>query len=101
MLMRRLVVFQPYVMIHTAYRSFSPSYNNNNIIDHSVNSILYQRGLYPQEDFEPVKRNGLSLWTTTDPALKTYLKTLLVQLESMYHYEHEEKTIFIKSLIYS
>jgi len=46
----------------------------------AVNSILYQRGIYPSSTFETVQRYGLPMLITTDGALKEYLGEVLRQL---------------------
>lgn len=47
----------------------------------SVQSILYQRGIYPAEDFRPVKKYGLQMLITTDDGLETYIQDCLKQVE--------------------
>jgi len=47
---------------------------------YSINSILYQRGIYPPETFQKVNKYGLSMLVTTDPGLKDYLGKVLNQL---------------------
>jgi mitotic spindle assembly checkpoint protein MAD2 len=44
-------------------------------------SILYQRGIYPQEQFERSKKYGLTLLVTSDPELKKYITNFLKQLD--------------------
>lgn len=46
----------------------------------AVNSILYQRGVYPPESFTTVAKYGLSAQVTSDEGLKTYLAAVLRQL---------------------
>jgi len=46
-----------------------------------INSILYQRGLYPADSFRREKRYGLTLLVTADPKLEDYLHPLLTQIE--------------------
>jgi len=41
-----------------------------------INSILYQRGLYPSEAFTRVQKYGLTLLVTTDPELIKYLNNV-------------------------
>ncbi|MXQ79840.1 hypothetical protein E5288_WYG006888 [Bos mutus] len=41
-----------------------------------INSILYQRGLYPSETFTRVQKYGLTLLVTTDPELIKYLNNV-------------------------
>ena len=47
---------------------------------YSINSILYQRGIYPPENFARVQKYGLSMLVTTDNGLKDYLAQVLRQL---------------------
>lgn len=44
-------------------------------------SILYQRGVYPPETFERVKKYGLSMVVSTDKGLKSYLTQILSQIQ--------------------
>uniref|UniRef100_A0A3P8NUC3 Mitotic spindle assembly checkpoint protein MAD2A n=1 Tax=Astatotilapia calliptera TaxID=8154 RepID=A0A3P8NUC3_ASTCA len=46
-----------------------------------INSILYQRGIYPPETFTRVTHYDLSLLLTTDPKLKSYLTNVVSQLK--------------------
>jgi len=52
---------------------------------YGVNSILYQRGIYPPETFKPVKKYGMSLFITTNDQLKTYLANILQQINGLYY----------------
>ena len=45
-----------------------------------VNSILYQRGIYPPDSFETVQKYGLQMVVTKDDALKNYVGNVLQQL---------------------
>mmetsp|Transcript_25636 Transcript_25636/g.35427 ORF Transcript_25636/g.35427 Transcript_25636/m.35427 type:complete len:204 (+) Transcript_25636:404-1015(+) len=47
---------------------------------YAVNSILYQRGIYPPETFERKKKYGLQMLVTADHGLNTYLSQVLMQL---------------------
>jgi hypothetical protein len=49
----------------------------------SINSILYQRGVYPPEGFEVKQKYGLSMLVTTDEGLKSYLSQVLTQLQGV------------------
>ena len=42
--------------------------------------ILYQRGIYPPNDFTLVKKYGLTLFTSNDVQLQEYINTILAQL---------------------
>ncbi|XP_024229616.1 mitotic spindle assembly checkpoint protein MAD2A-like [Oncorhynchus tshawytscha] len=46
-----------------------------------INSILYQRGLYPPETFSRVAQYDMSLQLTTDTKLKNYLTNVVTQLK--------------------
>lgn len=48
--------------------------------EYSVNSILYQRGIYPPETFKRVSKYGLAMMLTTDEALSTYISHVMRQL---------------------
>lgn len=47
---------------------------------HSYDRILYQRGLYPPEDFKMVKKYNLNMLVSTDDGLQGYLKKIMGQL---------------------
>ncbi|KAJ3291563.1 Mitotic spindle checkpoint component mad2 [Rhizoclosmatium sp. JEL0117] len=49
--------------------------------DFSINSILFQRAIYPPEDFKVVKRYGLNLLVNADFAVQAYLKQIMTQIE--------------------
>lgn len=46
-----------------------------------INSILYQRGIYPPETFTRVTHYDMSLQLTTDSKLKNYLTNVVSQLK--------------------
>ena len=48
-----------------------------------INSILYQRGIYPSETFTRVQKYGLTLLVTTDPELIKYLNNVVDQLKGI------------------
>ncbi|KAK3259681.1 Mitotic spindle checkpoint component mad2 [Cymbomonas tetramitiformis] len=47
---------------------------------YAVNSILYQRGIYPPETFERKKKYGLTMLVTSDHGLTAYLSNVLQQI---------------------
>jgi len=58
-----------------------------------TDSVLYQRGIYPPEDFKVVKKYGLNVLVTTDDEVKSYIKRIMAQLSrtdptfsSIFHY---------------
>ncbi|KAL1963445.1 hypothetical protein VTN77DRAFT_8346 [Rasamsonia byssochlamydoides] len=48
--------------------------------EYSINSILFQRGVYPAEDFTAVKKYGLNMLVTADDQVKAYIKKIMSQL---------------------
>lgn len=50
--------------------------------EYSINTILYQRGIYPAEDFKVVKKYGLNMLVSTDDDVKKYIKRIMKQLHS-------------------
>ena len=48
----------------------------------SINSILYQRGIYPPETFTRVQKYGLQMLVTSDEGLSKYLGEVLAQLSN-------------------
>ena len=45
-----------------------------------MESVLYQRGIYPPEDFKVVKKYGLNVLVTADEEVKNYIKRIMGQL---------------------
>lgn len=56
---------------------------NNNFfcLAYGINSILYQRGIYPPESFEPMERFGIFFLMSVDEKIKTFLETVLGQVQ--------------------
>ena len=48
---------------------------------YGINSILYQRGIYPPETFEPTEHFGLCILMSTDPKIVDFFKVVLGQVE--------------------
>ncbi|KAF7393199.1 hypothetical protein HZH66_009032 [Vespula vulgaris] len=48
---------------------------------YGINSILYQRGIYPPETFEPAEQFGLFFLMSTDEKIKSFLDTVLGQIQ--------------------
>ncbi|KAJ2556362.1 Mitotic spindle checkpoint component mad2 [Coemansia sp. RSA 1933] len=46
-----------------------------------INSILFQRGIYPAEDFDVKKKYGLDMWVTNDLSVEKYLKKIMESVE--------------------
>ncbi|KAI9813201.1 MAG: Mitotic spindle checkpoint component mad2 [Thelocarpon impressellum] len=48
--------------------------------EYSINTILFQRGVYPAEDFSAVKKYGLNMLVSSDDQVKAYIKRIMSQL---------------------
>lgn len=58
-------------------------------LEYSVHSLLYQRGLYPADDFQLVKKYNLSLLISNDDKVKEYIATIMKQLHRMVFIVHK------------
>ncbi|CAH0626870.1 unnamed protein product [Chrysodeixis includens] len=47
----------------------------------AINSVLFQRGLYPPESFKAEQQYGITLLISEDPQIKDFLTNLLTQSE--------------------
>jgi len=52
---------------------------------YGINSILYQRGIYPPETFTREQQYGLTLLVSTDDVLKKYLTNVLSDVKKWLH----------------
>lgn len=52
----------------------------SDFFEYSINTILFQRGVYPAEDFTPVKKYGLNMLVSSDDQVKAYIKKIMGQL---------------------
>ncbi|KAI9885963.1 MAG: hypothetical protein M1823_002241 [Watsoniomyces obsoletus] len=48
--------------------------------EYSIHTILFQRGVYPAEDFTAVKKYGLNMLVSSDDQVKAYIKRIMSQL---------------------
>ncbi|KAJ2461682.1 Mitotic spindle checkpoint component mad2 [Coemansia sp. RSA 2424] len=48
---------------------------------YGLNSILFQRGLYPVEDFDRKKKYGLDVWVSNDMNVTQYLDKIMASVE--------------------
>ncbi|CAG87370.2 DEHA2D16412p [Debaryomyces hansenii CBS767] len=47
----------------------------------AINSILFQRGIYPPEDFHTIKKYGLPLLVSADDDVKAYIEKIMSQVK--------------------
>ena len=64
---------------------------------YSINSILYQRGVYPPETFTRVPKYGLTMLVSTDDSLKQYLGHVLKQLGDWLHAGEVQRLVLVIS----
>ncbi|XP_057641161.1 mitotic spindle assembly checkpoint protein MAD2A-like [Chionomys nivalis] len=64
-----------------------------------INSILYERGIYPSETFTRVQKYGLTLLVTTDPELIKYLSNVMEQLKDWLYKRSVQKLVVVISNI--
>ena len=62
---------------------------------YAVNSILYQRGIYPPETFERKQKYGLGMLVTTDESLKAYLVNVLQQINDWMMQKMLQKLVLV------
>jgi len=62
---------------------------------YSINSILFQRGIYPPETFQHVKKYGLGMLVTSDSGLRAYLSQVLQQLSSWLMAGHVQRLVLV------
>ena len=62
---------------------------------YSINSILFQRGIYPPETFQHVKKYGLGMLVTSDLGLRAYLSQVLEQLSSWLMAGHVQRLVLV------
>ncbi|KAK2761493.1 mitotic spindle checkpoint component mad2 [Colletotrichum kahawae] len=48
---------------------------------YSIHTILFQRGVYPAEDFSAVKKYGLNMLVSSDDQVRAYIKKIMGQLD--------------------
>ncbi|KAK7732196.1 Mitotic spindle checkpoint component mad2 [Botryosphaeria dothidea] len=48
--------------------------------EYCIHTILFQRGVYPAEDFSAVKKYGLTMMVSSDDQVKAYIKKIMSQL---------------------
>lgn len=65
--------------------------------NYGINSILYQRGVYPPDMFTTVQKYGLAILITTDKGLQDYLDNILTQLKEWLEAKAVHRVILVIS----
>lgn len=63
--------------------------------NYGINSILYQRGLYPSSSFNQREKYGLPLLMTTNQELKRYLDVVLNQMRKFLESKNVHKIVIV------
>ena len=63
--------------------------------EYGINSILYQRGLYPAEEFIQQEKYGLPLLVTSNVQLKRYLDVVFDQMRTFLHNKNVHKIVVV------
>ncbi|XP_046579120.1 mitotic spindle assembly checkpoint protein MAD2A-like [Haliotis rubra] len=69
--------------------------------EYGINSILYQRGIYPPESFTRVQNYGLTLLVTTDDDLKKYLTEVIGQIRDWLLGMTVQKLVLVIKSVYT
>ncbi|ORX66762.1 DNA-binding protein [Linderina pennispora] len=48
---------------------------------YGISSILFQRGIYPMEDFKTTKKYGIDVWVSNDTQVQQYLKQIMESVQ--------------------
>lgn len=62
---------------------------------YSVNSILYQRGIYPPESFNRVSNYGLTMMVSNDSKLTDYMSNVMNQLHEWFLLGQVKKLVLV------
>ncbi|ORY56364.1 DNA-binding protein [Pseudomassariella vexata] len=62
---------------------------------YSIHTILFQRGVYPAEDFTTVKKYGLNMLVSSDDQVKAYIKKIMSQLDKWMQHSKISKLVIV------
>ncbi|KAH7030676.1 mitotic spindle checkpoint component mad2 [Microdochium trichocladiopsis] len=62
---------------------------------YSIHTILFQRGVYPAEDFTAVKKYGLNMLVSSDDQVKAYIKKIMSQLDKWMQHGKISKLVIV------
>ncbi|KPI44427.1 Mitotic spindle checkpoint component mad2 [Cyphellophora attinorum] len=63
--------------------------------EYSINTILFQRGVYPAEDFSAVKKYGLNMLVSSDDQVRSYIKKIMSQLNKWMRHGKISKLVVV------
>ena len=61
--------------------------------EYAMNMILYQRAIYPNEMFTLVKKYGINVLRSEDPALQKYLHSVLIRVKDWIETDQLKKLV--------
>ncbi|EDO33364.1 predicted protein [Nematostella vectensis] len=64
---------------------------------YGINSILFQRGVYPPETFKRVEQYGLTLFVSDEPQLKEYLSSVMEQIKDWLYNKTIQRIVLVIS----
>jgi mitotic spindle assembly checkpoint protein MAD2 len=62
---------------------------------YAVNSILFQRGIYPSEEFSRVKKYGMTLLICQQENVKAFIETITAQLSNWLEAGNLERAVLV------
>ncbi|KAI2609205.1 DNA-binding protein [Hypoxylon sp. NC1633] len=62
---------------------------------YSIHTILFQRGVYPAEDFTAVKKYGLNMLVSADDQVKAYIKKIMSALDKWMQHGKISKLVIV------
>lgn len=62
---------------------------------HAITCILYQRGIYPPEDFDRATKYGLALQVAKEEGLVAYIQNVLAQLKEWLTSSNVQKLVVV------
>ncbi|TKR59299.1 hypothetical protein L596_028991 [Steinernema carpocapsae] len=62
---------------------------------YGINSILFQRGIYPSDTFKREKKYGLTCLVTSDPRVDSFLAPMLAQVEKWLANKQLKKLVLV------
>lgn len=70
-------------------------------LNYGINSILFQRGIYPPEQFTSVQQYGLTILMSTDEKIITFLQNVLAQAQEWLSRNEIEKITMVITNVHS
>merc|ERR1711935_191879 len=63
--------------------------------EYSINSILFQRGVYPTEDFKRVSKYGCTIMVSSNPKVRAYLDMVLKAMKKWLFTKAAQKLVLV------